>query len=507
MDFQPLHHADRLERINPLGDVGVATLWTPPAVVRSRLEQAGVDCFPETSRIAVLGTLYGNGLPELLRNLLYNPQISTLVIHGKDLSGSRRELTQFFAAGLEETIFLGVPMFRIVGTTRTLDGGVTPTMFGGGLRLIDLDEDPRSKTPEGLRFFFAQLPPPPPVQAPRLAIPLAPIPETAWFPSEPRDHGVLRDSPLEAWKELLFRLLRFGRPVALKKGARVELLNVHITLPHPREDAPEALEANGFSVARLRGYQEEILRAELPPEQFYTYGHRMRGHFRTPDGGVLDGLSAISERLREDPESRHGYLALWDTGRDLAPGSQGHPCLVSLYFRRFEERLDLTATFRTHNALDGWLRNVYGLMAIQRLVAGGAGMVPGAVSTFSHSMTLDPQGLGLERAKAVAASRRPDGVDHPETGRRTFRPDPRGHFVLTIDPEAGELAAQLMHDGQPLTTYRGRSAEEVEKQLVRDEAVSDIAHALYLGRELARQEALLKKRRAEGGGGSPVPSP
>ena len=64
--------------------------------VIERFRQAGVDLDPATSPIAVFGTLYGNGLREMLRNLLYNPQIQTLLICGHDRSGSANELHKVF---------------------------------------------------------------------------------------------------------------------------------------------------------------------------------------------------------------------------------------------------------------------------------------------------------------------------------------------------------------------------------------------------------------------------
>ena len=99
--IQALHFADRLTIINPQGTIGVVTLWSKPDYVIERFRQAGVDLDPATSPIAVFGTLYGNGLREMLRNLLYNPQIQTLLICGNDRSGSRRELRNFFDYGLE----------------------------------------------------------------------------------------------------------------------------------------------------------------------------------------------------------------------------------------------------------------------------------------------------------------------------------------------------------------------------------------------------------------------
>jgi thymidylate synthase len=47
--------------------------------------------------------------------------------------------------------------------------------------------------------------------------------------------------------------------------------------------------------------------------------------------------------------------------------------------------------------------------------------------------------------------------------------------------------------------YRGKSAEEIERQLARDAALSEISHALYLGREIARKEFQMKADRRNTG--------
>ena len=105
---------------------------------------------------------------------------------------------------------------------------------------------------------------------------------------------------------------------------------------------------------RLRRYQEEILSGEMRPDETYNYGHRLRNYFG------LDTLAACVERLQHDPEDRKSYVTLWDNTRDLGQ-VEGRPCLVSLYFRKFENKLTLSATFRTHNAMDAYPMNLYGL--------------------------------------------------------------------------------------------------------------------------------------------------
>ena len=139
MEFKPLYFGDRLSVVNPRGTVGVVTLWSKVDYVMERFRQAGVDLDPATSHIAVFGNLYGNGLREMLRNLLYNPQIRVLLICGNDRSGSRKELENFFKLGLETfPAFvryknpepgLEVAPARIRQTNRMIDNLVKPESF------------------------------------------------------------------------------------------------------------------------------------------------------------------------------------------------------------------------------------------------------------------------------------------------------------------------------------------------------------------------------------------
>ena len=172
MNFEPLYYGDRLHLVNFSGDVGIVTLWSRVNQVVELLEQLAIDLNPATSRIAVIGHLYGNGLPHLLRNLLWNPQIHHLLVLGQNLSSSREELVQFFRAGLEPIEFLGAPAFRIIGTHRVIDGLVPPERFARRPAITTLDRLSNETTKPGILAFFSHLPEPDHTEYQRINIPL-----------------------------------------------------------------------------------------------------------------------------------------------------------------------------------------------------------------------------------------------------------------------------------------------------------------------------------------------
>ena len=491
LKFEALYFGDRLKIINPYGTIGVVTLWSKVEYVMERFRQADPDLLDSTtSPIAVFGTLYGNGLREMLRNLLYNPQIQTLLICGHDRSGSRRELKNFFDQGLEIVQEANISYlaehgmvtnpYRIKGTRRLIDGLVLPELwYNNPPPKIEWLGDPTKTTILGkpddtiiltnIRVYFSNY-----ERLERRAVEqsvkqmtrledVPPLPqiETLYFPSNPRSHQIVQENPLDAWLELVFLITRFGRRVSLKKGERLELQNIKVVVEKPEsyEHFGDRLRAVNLDPGKIGKYYMEFLDGELRPDESYTYGNRIRRKFG------IDAVEVMSARLKADPEDRKAYFSLWESREDLT-GTGSCPCFVSAFFRKFEAKLTLTATFRTHNALDAWLLNFYGLMRLQLEVAQKVDLPTGAITVFSHSISIDPK--ELDRALMVAEKR-----------QWKMHLDPMGYFRITLDGK--EILVEHRFEDVTLKEYRGRTAASLQHQIARDVAVSDINHAIYLG--------------------------
>ena len=472
MEFKALYYPNNLTIINPMGDVGVVTLWSRQKQFTDVLNDLKIDTSANTSRIAVIGNLYGNGIPHMLRNLLFNPQIKYLLVCGHDLSNSAQELVNFLMIGIEKTIFLNQENYRIIGTNRIIDNVVSHKMLGY-IEIFGTQHLSERKTEEDILTFFDKLPHQAICTKERINLPI-PITQCNRYPSEPRSHVITRDTPVQAWEELIFKLVRFGYHVKLKKGKRIELQNMKVVITNPCIE-PDSLKKYNFSLKQFKGYQKSILDSELNGSD-YTYGNRMRNYF-IHDTATIDGLDVCIERLTEDRETRHAYLSLWDSNRDLSEG-HGCPCMVSVFFRIFEDKLTLTATFRTHNAKDAWLENVYGLMAIQEYVAVKVKVYTGAIIVLSHSVSIDND--VLPQSKMIAKNFRKDMVI-----------DPNGNFTITKDYDTMELVVEQSYHGTLIKVYRGKTDLDITRQMVKDCAISDISHALYIGKELSKESAEL----------------
>lgn len=500
--FHALYYAELLHPVNPTGDVGLITLWSTVSTVERKLATVSPEILdPERSRIAVVANLYGDGLFAMLCNLLFNPQIRHLIAVGQDLTQSTREITHFLAHGLEDSVMLGLPVKRIPETERVFPvvPGFDEPRLRDTLSFHYLGKLSRPELATELTDLLRQLPRHPRGAARRLhvEIPMGVPDDYVYMPSEPTAHQVVRRRPLDCWEELIVRVVRFGRPIELATGPRLELLNARTVITHPADDPEPALAAFGFDMARFRAYQERILNPELPEGISYTYGNRLRGYFDQATS-ASDTLQTVIDALRSDRRTRGAYISLWDSAADLPrlsrPGHPATPCLTTLFFRIADDRLTMTATYRAHNLLTAWLENVYGLMAIQRHVASGAGIEIGPITVVSHSLGIDPRNARYELARTIAANwSRDDDVDRV-TGKYSLREDPNGYFVVTVDEERGTIVAEHRFGGVLVKRYEAERAVSIEREVAADMAVTLVSHALWLGRELTVKEQSLRRK-------------
>ena len=497
MRFQALYYPERLHELNPWGDVGLITLWSPFTAIERKLQaDAPLLLDPSSSRIAVIANLYGDGMFAMFCNLLFNPQIRHLVAIGQDLGlGASAEIQAFLQRGLEDAVLLGQPVKRVPGTLRSFPvvAEFDVERLRRQLSFHDLGKLSTPALADRLQSLLAALPSEPLVCGDRLQVSMPRTSAVEQRPSLLSAHQVVRAHPLACWRELTVRVVRFGRRTQLAKGPRLELDNARAVITAPEEESPAALATYGFDLERFHEYQRAILDPALPEGIAYSYGNRLRGYFDL--GSTHDALELVIERLREDSRSRRAYATLWDNRADLADidSSGSKPCLTTLFFRDTEDGLTLTATYRAHNLLTAWLENVYGLMAIQRHVAGALGRAGGPLTVISHSLGIDTRSPRFALALALERDWASDDDIDPATGKRHLREDPNGYFAVSVDREAGTIVAEHRYQGVLLKRYTAARAEAIEHQVASDMAISLVSHAMWLARELARAERSLAR--------------
>ena len=156
---------------------------------------------------------------------------------------------------------------KIKGTNRLIDNLIRPDHFRVKPQFRELGDPKDEQTLKRLQEFFQDrqnLSPEIADSVERQEIPLPQV-SLSHFPSQPQAHTVVRDTPLEAWQELLFVISRFGHPVKLAKGERLELQNLKVVVTRPVFESEEALRKHHFDPEKLRTYQRDFLRGKKGP--------------------------------------------------------------------------------------------------------------------------------------------------------------------------------------------------------------------------------------------------
>jgi thymidylate synthase len=499
-----------LRIVNPQGTVAICALWTPVEFQEKRLRELYPELLRDGSPICSIGGLYGGGLKIMLRNLHFNPQVDTVILYGKDFAGAGEHLRKFFRGEIVKTgrfqrYILAdgekrdLETVSIVGRKSVyhMDSLLLPEDFARPPRIWDLNEDPERDKIAALKNFFESYRPlaAPPESRPD-KIPL-PRPEISVFPTEPKAGAVVADTILGAWEEILYRLHRFGIPVTFRKGKeRRELLNFKAVINFPQDYSSEEILQEPYLLNQqtLAEYQNGILNPAAADDGGpYTYGNRIRSHFD------VDLLERAAASLAQESDARHALISLWDNGRDLEADES--PCLVSLFFRKIEGKIHLTATFRSHNASYAWPLNAFALLT---LLEEAVAMAQKKIAARSDpGDPASPAELSVGSLTVISLSLTLNADDLPKTGEiiraRAQRPyrmaeDPNGYFKISVDREKKEIVAQHhAPTSELLTEYRGRDSHEVYQKLATALAVSDLGHAMYLGSQLERAWLCLQK--------------
>lgn len=417
--------------------VAVVSFWSMPAKVRLR--------WPHASVVGPLRTPEGVDL--FLRNLLYNPQITKVVLAGADLRQVEAEL---------------VRVWRF-HTVRAEDLQAHIRLLTGSIRLYQADDD-------GLDALLAEELP---ARGRRLRLPPpAPVASATASPGDPGDR-VAGFTLGDVWPVALDRILTAGLEVPSQYAPTLELLNLVTVVREPAEALTDAeLSRVGLTSAEVNTYaREDFLGTVVRDGATYGYGDRMQPQ-RLP----------IERLLHKAPDTRAAYLTPWlpevDSGLEA-----GRPCLVGVWFRKQQGALTLTVAFRSHDMFKGYLLNM--AAACQWVVdeAARLSLTPGSVTCVSYSAHLYANTWEAAR-EVVDTARKPP-----------VRWDLRSRWAITREVER----MALPKIGDRAWAAHGQSPMKVQHEVV---ALDDLERfcvgtrpAAYLdheGREQPMTEAVLK---------------
>ncbi|NJP04937.1 MAG: hypothetical protein HC837_04555 [Chloroflexaceae bacterium] len=418
--------------------IGLCTLWTP----RRRY----VELMPS---FGVCGNLYSRfGIGILIRNVLANPHLEHIVVTGKDSPEASRHngnalLTGSFAAA---------------------DIGLDPHQVQLFYQRTHL-HDARSisvRQQDELQQFLATLPP-----TGRSAEPLViPLPEIQrdTFPTARSGHQIRASRMDHAHVAVLREIRTFGGFTERDERGhqRQELWQMTVCLD-PSTDW-QSTPASLYQRTEVERYGASMWNGDEPEDVTYRYGALMRKHYG-------DQIQTAIDLLRQQREQFRTVITLWQPQQAML--QPDGPCLILVHPRIRQGQLDLFAYLRSNDMWLGWPMNAAGLRYLQQQMAQELAVPVGSLTTTSGSAHV---------------------YDYDLTVIDRYLAEQRGQVGLSFDPKGdwhlyragSEYVAEHYANGLRIQTLRAPTTERLEQLLA--PFLSDVSHALYLGRELQKLE-------------------
>ncbi|MFC1598004.1 thymidylate synthase [Patescibacteria group bacterium] len=456
----PIYYAENLILGNEDSSVGVATLWTPKEAFAQKLK---------ASTYKAIGQLYSNdGINPILRNVLSNPTIRTIILCGQDRIGSADSLAKLVENGVNDK-------GEVIGKEEAKVEAEIPKqaidLFRKNVDIVDMRGVLKSDEVQAKIDKCKQN------TEPWAEPQLFPEPQISadWYPSEGSVYTYRGATVAEVWPKLLHVIMRFGeeKKTHHTSGTQRELLNLCSVITDEDPDNINFAEYFPFTKEHFENYLPQVLTAEPMPTLSYTYGMRLRDH------GGIDQINTIIEKLKKEEWSRQAIGVLWNVKTD--DESDHPPCLNLVQAVIKYGKLQFTCYIRSNDIYRAWPENALAFRTMQKEIADGVGVSLGSLTMIS--------GSGHIYQENYAAVQ--DLIDHYHPSLLCEQ-DPRGNYVIKIMAKREIEVTHMTPEGRKIGSYKGTKAMDIFNQIARDEGVSVHVHAFDIGAELQKAEIALK---------------
>jgi len=455
----PVYFKSQLEVGNPDSEIAIVTLWT---------KRENVTKFIGKDKYTLVGQLYSKdeGLNALVRNCLTNKNIRHIIIVGNEFTNSGEALIKLFENGIDNE-------HKVIGTEHAfIDKEIPESAIDIMRNNIEIHDHRNMKDFSQLNDIIDSLPKKGSYGQPeRFQEPKIESPEV--FPSE-RTSFIVREGFVgDAWLNILKLIIKFG---TVKKSQydvkQKELMNLIVTIEEEDTDNIVWKDFYQFSKDDLEKYIPSMITPIDHPSVEYTYGKRMM------DFRGIDQIDNIVKELKAHNFTRRAVACTWDVVKDVK--SDKAPCLDLVQCLVQDDKLHMTAFFRSNDMFGAWPMNVYALRKLQKIIAGKVGVKMGSITTLSCSAHIYKH--NWPRANEITKKY---GVQSKELG------DPRGNFRIFIEDNKIKVV-HMSPEGKRIDEFESDSAIEIYRKIVKDSSVHDQFHAFDLGAELQKAEIALE---------------
>lgn len=219
----------------------------------------------------------------------------------------------------------------------------------------------------------------------------------------------------EGYLKLLREVYENGSVVLDERNSEtIELLNMCVVIKNPLNDFYKLQCMNnnldfdkyvekyliipnlvGFNGSQLVTYCEQLFNPNKGSFT-YTYGERLLGYQINSER--LDQLEYVKEKLKENRNSRRALIITWMPTCDCFVSEV--PCLQLIDFKIRNDKLNVSALWRSHDVKDAWFPNIVGILSLSNHIAEYLNIHVGDVSIYSlsahiYKKTIPKKGLEI----------------------------------------------------------------------------------------------------------------
>jgi len=454
---KPVYKKELLGIGSEESSVGLCTLWTEKEKV---LRDISKDNY------YIAGQCYSTqeGINLIIRNCLASKNIRQIVLCGVDLGKSGDVLVALSRYGLDGR--------KVIGTNCEIDEEIPLESVEAFRRNVEIIDKRDVRDYKVLNDFLGGLP--------RLNGWGEPEHYKKHTPKKPKSYPseevgfVIRSGKVgDVWLKILDHVLRFGHIKKSHHGDdQQELVGLVSVVNDEDPDGIDWKDYFQFTKEHFEVYQKQLMTDVIEKDLSYTYGSRLR------DFGGINQIDSLVEELKRARYSRRAVAITWDVEKDH--DNEHSPCLDVIQ-ALVQDKLHITAYFRSNDMFGAWPENALALRKIQYEIASRVEVEVGdliIVSNSAHIYSSD-----WEKARKIVN----ENSIHNEKCS-----DPRGNVL--IDLEEGKIKiSHLDPFGKKVGEFFVNSAIEGYKLIHKEKIISQIDHALDIGVELGRAEIALKK--------------
>ncbi|MBS3128889.1 thymidylate synthase [Candidatus Woesearchaeota archaeon] len=435
--------------------------------------------------ISITGTLYSQeGISILLRNLLLNPSIQYVFVWRKSpLSNTEmgrkawQALFQLWKEGITEEHI-------VTGTTISIHKEIDLTCIRElieKVKLIDIDKQDISELISAIKqhqFSFQEE-----NERKKYSFP-EPIRDTSKeLPSEEVGFLARENSLFLTWLRVVDFILSYGKIKKTEYGSRQKELQ-HITWVIEEHEQPffpklprNIEEIIGLDAKALENYSACFLSPEKKEGVAYTYGERLRDYHN------IDQIAKMIEKLKKNATTRRAIAITFDPEKDYESSSP--PCLNHVQVM-VDTKVNLFATFRSHDIFKAGISNTFGLLALQDYIAKALSLEKGVLSITSHSAHIYEE--EWKDAKDLVMCQLRERISTRFKEHRDL--DPRGIVKIQVLNNAIQ-ATLLSYEGEELFTFVGKTCRELIMKFAKLHLLSRADHYCDITIELMKAEIAL----------------